>query len=336
MRTQAPTPEKPSNIQPLALVIGATGSIGGEVARSLLARGWRVRGLNRDPARAAKTGPTGIEWVRGDAMIEADVVEAAQGARLIFHGANPPGYSNWARLLPPMLENTIAAARASGARIVLPGNVYNYGPDAWPRFTETSPQNPKTRKGAIRVALEQRLQAVGAEGVRSLVVRAGDFFGPRSGSSWLTEGWVQKGKPLKAVSLPGPAEVTHAWAYLPDFAESIARLAERDADLPAFAVFNHGGHQLTGGQMAVAIERVAGRKLARKTVPWFAIAVASPFVEMLREMLEMRYLWDHEILPDNAKLVAALGAEPHTPLDQALRTALEGQGCLETGLRQAA
>jgi nucleoside-diphosphate-sugar epimerase len=333
MSTQDPAD---NNLEPLALVIGATGSIGGEVARNMLARGWRVRALNRDPGRAAQAGPAGVEWVRGDAMIEADVVEAARGAQLIFHGANPPGYAGWARLLPAMLEATIAAARASGARIVLPGNVYNYGPDAWPRFTEASPQNPQTRKGAIRVALEQRLQAVSAEGVRSLVVRAGDFFGPRSGSSWLTEGWVQKGKPLKSISLPGPAEVTHAWAYLPDFAESIVRLAERQAELPAFAVFNHAGHQLTGGEMADAIERVAGRRLARKTLPWFAMAVVSPFVEMLREMLEMRYLWDHEVLPDNAKLTAFLGAEPHTPLDPALRTALEGQGCLQAGLGKAA
>jgi nucleoside-diphosphate-sugar epimerase len=325
-----------NNAKPLALVIGATGSIGGEVARNLLARGWRVRGLNRDPDRAATSGPAGVEWVRGDATIEAEVVAAADGATIIVHGANPPGYSNWARLLPTMMASTIAAAKASGARIVLPGNVYNYGPDAWPRFTETSPQNPKTRKGAIRVAMERRLEAASAEGVRTLIVRAGDFFGPRSGTSWLSEGWVQKGKPLKAVSLPGPAEVTHAWAYLPDFAESIVRLVEREADLPAFAVFNHGGHQLTGGEMADAIERVAGRKLARKALPWFAMAIVSPFVEMVREMLEMRYLWDHEVLPDNAKLVATLGAEPHTPLDQALRTALEGQGCLEMARDKAA
>lgn len=331
MNTQVPTPQMPR-----ALVIGATGSIGGEVARVLLARGWRVRGLHRDPARADKTGPAGIDWVRGDAMIETDVVAAAEGASIIVHGANPPGYSNWARLLPAMMASTIAAARASGARIVLPGNVYNYGPDAWPRFTETSPQNPKTRKGAIRVTMERRLEAAADEGVRSLIVRAGDFFGPRSGTSWLTEGWVQKGKPLKAVSLPGPAEVTHAWAYLPDFAESIVRLVEYEADLPPFAAFNHAGHQVTGAQMADAIERVAGRRLARKTVPWFAMAIVSPFVEMVREMLEMRYLWENEVLPDNAKLVAALGAEPHTPLDLALRVALGGQGCLETPRLKAA
>jgi hypothetical protein len=36
-------------------------------------------------------------------------------------------------------ENTIAAAKDSGARILLPGVIYNYGPDAFPIFKEDSP-----------------------------------------------------------------------------------------------------------------------------------------------------------------------------------------------------
>jgi nucleoside-diphosphate-sugar epimerase len=321
-----------------ALVIGATGSIGGEVAAALLARGWRVRGLNRDPQRAARgaVGLERIEWVKGDAMVAADVLAAAQGAQVIFHGANPPGYANWARLVPAMMESVIAAARATGARIAFPGNVYNYGPDAWPELSETSPQHPTTRKGAIRVRLEQRLAAVAEDGVRSLVVRAGDFFGPATDTSWLTEGWVKKGRPLRAVTLPGPAGVAHDWAYLPDLAESFVRLVEREAELPAFAVFHHRGHVLTGAEMIAALERVAGRQLARHNLPWLAMAALSPFVEMLREMLEMRYLWEIPVLLDNGRLTAFLGAEPHTPLDQALRTTLEGQGCLEMAKSEAA
>jgi hypothetical protein len=35
-------------------------------------------------------------------------------------------------LLLPMLDNTITVARADGAGIVLPGTVYNFGPDAFP------------------------------------------------------------------------------------------------------------------------------------------------------------------------------------------------------------
>jgi hypothetical protein len=53
-----------------------------------------------------------------------------------------------------MLDSSIAAAKASGARILFPGTVYNFGPDAWPILREDSPQRPKTRKGAIRVEME--------------------------------------------------------------------------------------------------------------------------------------------------------------------------------------
>jgi len=42
----------------------------------------------------------------------------------------------------------------------------------------------------------------------------------------------------------------------------------------------------------------------------------------------MRYLWRSPVRLDNSKLVRTLGREPHTPLDEALRATLVGQGCL--------
>src|SRR4051794_23906828 len=104
-----------------ALVIGATGGIGGETAVALLARGWKVRALHRRPAEAAKDSVDArIEWVKGDAMDAASVLAAARDVSVIVHGANPPGYRNWKGLAMPMLESTIAAARAVGARVVFP------------------------------------------------------------------------------------------------------------------------------------------------------------------------------------------------------------------------
>uniref|UniRef100_UPI0013DAC73E SDR family NAD(P)-dependent oxidoreductase n=1 Tax=Stenotrophomonas maltophilia TaxID=40324 RepID=UPI0013DAC73E len=43
-----------------ALVLGATGGIGGEVARLLVARGWQVRALNRNPAQLAAGAQAGL------------------------------------------------------------------------------------------------------------------------------------------------------------------------------------------------------------------------------------------------------------------------------------
>jgi nucleoside-diphosphate-sugar epimerase len=314
---------------PLALVIGATGGIGGAVADRLVAEGWRVRAMNRDPERArSASGRTDLEWVPGDAMVEADVVAAAAGARLIVHGANPPGYRNWAGLQLPMLASTIAAARATGARIVFPGTVYNFGPDAFPSLSEDSTQHPKTRKGAIRVRMEEMLaQAARDDGVRVLIVRAGDFFGPKPGNNWLSQGIVKAGKPVTAVTYPGPLSIPHCWGYLPDVAETMVRLAMLP-DLGDFEVFHMRGQTLTGDALAAALAKAAGRRLAVHRLPWIAVRAAAPFNETMREMLEMRYLWDGPVLLDNSKLVARLGEEPRTPIVEALRAALEGMDAL--------
>jgi nucleoside-diphosphate-sugar epimerase len=54
----------------------------------------------------------------------------------------------------------------------------------------------------------------------------------------------------------------------------------------------------------------------------------SPFVPLFRELAEMRYLWEMPVRMDNKRLVRILRAEPHTPLDEAVRATLLGLGCL--------
>lgn len=45
-------------------------------------------------------------------------------------------------------------------------------------------------------------------------------------------------------------------------------------------------------------------------------------------MMEMRYQWRQPLRMDNTRLVGVLGAEPHTPLDEAVAATLRGLGCL--------
>ena len=80
--------------------------------------------------------------------------------------------------------------------------------------------------------------------------------------------------------------------------------------------------------VVAALEAAVGRKLPVSRLPWFAIRAIAPLNETFREMLEMRYLWETPVLLDNTRLVARLGAEPHTPIVDALRAALMGLGCL--------
>jgi nucleoside-diphosphate-sugar epimerase len=317
-----------------ALVLGATGGIGGEMAKLLLARGWSVRALHRNPeALPAGRKLLGLQWLRGDAMSAPDVARAASGVSVIVHAVNPPGYRNWGKLVLPMLDNTIAAAQANGAQIVLPGTVYNFGPDALPNLHEDSPQNPVTPKGKIRTEMERRLRAAASAGCRVLIVRAGDYFGPDAANNWFSGALVTPGAPVSKIACPGSPGVGHQWAYLPDVAETMVRLMEKSADLDSFAVFHMAGHwDADGTQMADAIRRTAGNPEIKITrLPWTLIRLASPFVPLFRELAEMRYLWTMPVRMDNTRLTAVLGAEPHTPLDAAVRTTLVGLGCLAAG-----
>jgi nucleoside-diphosphate-sugar epimerase len=308
-----------------ALILGATGGIGGCVADELLLRGWTLKGLTRDPARAANRNGA-IHWIQGDAMDPAAVVAAAEGCSLIVHALNPPGYRDWAKLVLPMMDNTIAAAKATGARVLLPGTVYNYGPDAFPVLREGSAQRPLTRKGKIRVAMEARLRD---SGVPALVVRAGDFFGgPDGRSSWLAQGLIKPGAALKSVNRPGPRGMGHAWAYLPDLAQTMAELVEK-TPAEGFDLFHFAGHyDADGEQMIGAIGKAAGRNLKVHPLPWLMLRLLAPFMVTFREMQEMRYLWNEPLRLDNAKLLAVLGREPHTPLDTAVKATLQQLHCV--------
>ena len=318
-----------------ALIIGATGSFGAHAAIALIKRGWRVRALTRDPAgAAAKAGrSTPIAWVKGDAMSGAHVAAAARGADLIVHAANPPAYRNWKGTVLPMLESTIAAAIGEGARIVLPGTVYNFAPGAGPRIGEDAPQAPVTRKGAIRVAMERRLREAASQGAKALILRAGDFFGPAAANSALGTWLVRRrGDRVAGVWAPGPIEVGHAFAYLPDLAETLARLMEREAELADFEEFHFAGHWLERGDaLAASIRRATGRgDLPLRSFPWPVVYAAAPFNETMRELIEMRYLWQKPIGLDGGKLAAFLGAIPATPLDAAIETTLADMGLLAT------
>jgi nucleoside-diphosphate-sugar epimerase len=311
----------------LALIVGVTGGLASEVAKSLLAHGWSVRGLARTPEPAIVRFPelAAVEWRAGDAMRAADVRRAAEGAAFIFHGANPPRYRNWRGLAIPMLANSISAAKSEGARIVLPGNLYNFGHDARQPLHEDTPQQPSTQKGRIRVEMEEMLLDA-----RSLVIRAGDFFGPYAPGSWFSNVVVEPGRALRAIVDPGSDGVGHTWAYLPDLAEAIARLADIEENLAAHEVVHFRGHWLKDGrEMMTAIRKVSGNPdLPIKRFSWWLLALTQPFVRLSREVLEMRYLWQRPFALDNAKLVALIGPEPYTPLDAAVARSLQHLGCL--------
>jgi nucleoside-diphosphate-sugar epimerase len=169
--------------------------------------------------------------------------------------------------------------------------------------------------------MERRLSAAAGEGVDSVVIRAGDFFGGPGRGTWFDMALATKLGKGRLV-YPGPDDLAHAWAYLPDLAQVFVRVAEQRAQLLGHHRLHFAGHTLTGEAMREALEQVVGHSLRPAGMPWALIRLLAPFMPMWRELLVMRYLWQRPHALDDAGLRALIGSVPQTPLPQALRSAL--------------
>lgn len=322
--------------RPLALVLGAHGRFGSAAVQSFAAAGWDVLAqVRRSPPE-----PDGgaVRWLRADVADTAALVRAAAGARVVVHALNP-AYTDWERQAMPLLESSLRVAQALDARLMMPGNVYNFGADMPEQLAEDTPQRASTRKGRVRIAMEQRLARAADDGqARSIVVRAGEFFGSGTGS-WFDRALVKDIRRGR-MTYPGALDVPVSWAYVPDLAESFARLAAREisgAAAPADCETVHfHGHRLSGADWVRLFEVTARRErwlgehdeFAVAGLPWRLIRLGAPLVPIWRELAEMQYLWQTPHALSGHRLAALIGPEPRTPLVHATCRSLQSLGHL--------
>jgi nucleoside-diphosphate-sugar epimerase len=274
------------------LILGATGRFGRNAALAFERAGWSVR-------RFARGG---------------DLDAAARGADVIACGWNPP-YPDWAAQVPGQVRAVIAAARASGATILMPGNVYVFGPGSPEVLRETTPHRATNPLGRVRIDLEQALRE---SGVPVILLRAGDFLDTAASGNWIDRVIL---KPLDKGRIAWPGrrtDVPHAWAFLPDMARAAVALCDRRATLDRFAEVNFPGHTLGGDQIAAHLARLLGRAVAARPMSWLPLRLAAPVAPMLRCLVEMRYLWDMPHRLDDARFRALLPDFVATPPDRAL------------------
>jgi nucleoside-diphosphate-sugar epimerase len=303
------------------LILGAAGRLGAVAAEAFRHAGWNVRSLIR-PGHAARA-PSGTEIIEADALDRAAVADAARGADVILHALNPP-YTRWKRRALPLTYAAIDAAEATGATLLFPGNLYNYGSPLPAVVDETTPMHPASRKGELRVTMEQRMAEAAERGIRVVVLRAGDFYGCGRGSWFdlVVASEIARGR----VSYPGPLDVTHEWTYLPDFAAALVGLATIRERLGRFEAFGFAGHAVTGAEFTGAVSRAVGRDLAFKPMTWWLIHLGRPISPICRELSELSYLWQQPHRIEGGKLAAAIGEVPRTPLDAAVARALRELG----------
>ena len=278
------------------LILGASGRFGRHAAEAFWNAGWQVRTFKR-----------GTD----------DLITAASGADVIVNAWNP-AYPRWQQEVPGLTEQVIAAAKASGATVLIPGNIYVYGQGSGPVLTEDTPKRAQNPLGRVRIEMEERYRAAG---VPTIILRAGDFIDTEAGGNWF-EGFITSKARKGVITAPGNAEIPHAWAYLPDMARAAVMLAECRERLAPFEEVLFPGFTLSLREVQDLTARALDRKMRLRRFPWWMIRLAAPVWPMGRHLLEMRYLWNMPHRLDGARLAALLpkfrGTDPLTAISRSL------------------
>lgn len=296
-------------------ILGAKGRLGHAAALAFHQAGFRVIAVSR---AANASLPKLIEQRAADALNQAELITATSGAELILNALNPP-YARWKSEVLPMGRNVIAAAKAHQARHVFIGNVYNYGTSIPARVTPNTPFQADTSLGKLRVELEAIFEnAAKQQGVQTLILRAGDFYGAAHGS-WFDQGILREIKKHK-FSYSADWNLPHAWAYVPDLANAFVTLAQRSDHLPTFEQYLFEGHTLTGEQLFQLTEQALGENLKRTATPWFFIKLAGLVNRNMRLLGQMKYLFDrpHQLQDQRLKTWNLQTTPPEEAIRQAL------------------
>jgi nucleoside-diphosphate-sugar epimerase len=327
-----------------ALILGANGRLGRAVLEAFVAAGWQVlaqarRPIENLPPRARQLG---IDMSNTEA-----VACAARDASIVVYAVNPL-YTEWDKKLLPLARQGMGIAERLGALFMLPANVYGFGEKMPARLVESTVQRPTSKKGKQRVALEEEMQSRIQRGLRGVVICAGDFFGGGTGN-WFDQAIVKSIKSGKLV-YPGPTDIVHAWAYLPDLARTFVGLAELDlagnlnapvmrhytpataSTLGSFKKIHFAGHNITGKELLDSVEAAARRlniasgRFKRSSMPWSVIRFIGVVNPMWRELARMSYLWRVPHAVESISMADLLPNLTQTPLGVAVQTSIETLG----------
>lgn len=295
-------------------ILGSNGHIGHATLRAFHQAGWTVTGLGRSNRRPVP----GTRFIAGDAS-DVEVVRAAiADADVVVHALHLP-YHKWGNgASEAQLQVVVDALGDSGKTLLFPGTIYNYRA-ADRTIAPGLRQSAEAPRGDIRIRLETMLREASAAGkFQTIILRAGDFFGPGETGEWFSQAMLMDGAKGKLYHM-GDLDKRHSWAYLPDLARGFVALADKRTSLNAFENFHFAGHWVSHGQIMAAVQSAWPTPLKVSPLAWWVLGTIGLVQPMMRDIYRMRYLWQNEMELVDPRLDALLGPGFITPFEEAVR-----------------
>jgi nucleoside-diphosphate-sugar epimerase len=317
---------------PRALVTGATGFVGSNLVADLIARGWTVCCLVRNPDRAAALEKLGAELATGSLQDFDSIVRAVAGADVVFHVAGRTAALKRQDFFLDNVDGTRAVMKASveqspSPTVVFVSSLAAGGPSRTgsPR-REPELSTPVSAYGASKLAAEQAATEFAGR-VPLSIVRPPVVFGPGDRNS------LQLFKTVLAMRIhlvPGYRTMPMSIVHVADLSAGLIAIAERGARVTAEQPHNGiyyitSGPTITYAEMGRLAARGVGRRVFVLPTPKLAFRLAGGIGEIAGRIRRQPGLinWD-KIREATAsgwecsdeKLRAELGYNPPLSLEQ--------------------
>ena len=296
-------------------VAGASGVIGLPLVRQLAEAGHEVTGTTRHEGKADSIRAAGGTPVVCDALDAAGLeaaVRAAEPEVVVNELTNLPEkneprkasfFESTNRLRSEGGRNLLAAARAAGARRFLTQSIcFLYAPEGDRVKDEDArpfDDAPGHFRGAVEVMVGHEQEALAAEGIETLVLRYGQFYGP--GTYYAPEGHL--GREVRKRRLPVVGEGTGVFSFLAVDDAASATVAALDGGTPGIYNVCDDEPAEMREWLPVYAEAI-GAKPPRRVPLWLAKLVAGR--AMAEQAVQLRGA-------SNAKFKARVGWEPRHP-----------------------
>lgn len=283
---------------PPVLITGATGFLGGRIARALLERGDSVRLLHRPGRREALAAavPAGAEEraepVEGDVTDAGSLRRAAEGCTAVVHAAARVSRSgareDFERVNVGGLEAVLRAAEDSGAsRVVYTSSFFALGPsDGRAPRDESALDEPLERELDHYQASKARAARLALAEARAgrpvATVLPGAIVGPGP----LTEGNFVSGMirdHLRGRPVPLPLGGRPQWSFVHVDDVAALHLLALDAESAPEALCA-GGDNAGLAELFAVVERLTGRRPPRLSVPFPGLWLAGAGEELLEAL----------------------------------------------------
>lgn len=291
-----------------ALVLGATGGMGFALVQEWVSRGFDVVAFSRSKHKLEKlyVDNPQITIVVGDALNSEDVTQAVSGVDIIFHAVSFP-YEEWEEKHLTCLDTVIQAAEIHHKKLVFTDNIYVYGKNQGEKVTENSPKMPHTKKGNIRLMMENRIKK---SNIPWLIGHLPDSYGPNAENTILYE--TLKNVCLnKVANYVGDKKIKREFLYTRDGAKALVELALRED------TFNQhwnipSSFPISGEEIHQLLQKEFGYTKSFRMVNKSMIRMMGIFHPFMKEMVEMMYLNENPILLNGVKYEQTIGPVPNT------------------------